>query len=101
MAVEYLYDDRPARLGTSVFENDLFVGLDYRFNNAYDTRANFGVFHDLESNANLFKLGVYSRINDHFGVEVNATKVSTTGWNDPLAFVKYDDFVELKLSSFF
>lgn len=101
VAVEYLFDDRQAGLGTAIFDNDVFLGLDYRLNNAYDTRANFGVFHDLESHANLFKLGFYSRVNDNLGVTLNATKVVTTGWNDPLAFIKYDDFVELQLNVFF
>lgn len=101
VALEYLYDNRDPEMGVSIFEDDVFLGVSYNFNNRLDTRANFGVFHDLSSQAQLYSLGVYSRINDNLGVTLNATKVHVTGWNDPLAYAKNDSFLELYLSAFF
>lgn len=101
LALEYLYDDRDPEMGFSIFEDDVFVGAAYRWNNHLDTRMDFGVIHDLSSQANLFTLGFYSRLNDRLGVSLNATMVDVNGWNDPLSFAKNDSFVEFYLSTFF
>lgn len=101
VALEYLYDDRDPEMGFALFQNDVFLGLGYRFNNHLDTKLDFGVFHDLDSKANLYTLGVSSRLNDRLAVSLNATKVDVDGWNDPLAFAKEDTFLEFYLSYFF
>ncbi|MEO0370187.1 MAG: hypothetical protein AAF231_01905 [Pseudomonadota bacterium] len=101
MAVEYLYDDRSAAQGIPLFEDDVFLGLQYRFNNQLDTAIDFSVFHDLSTEAKLYRLGVSSRINDRIGVALNASAVDTSGFDDPLAFVGSDDFVELIFSAYF
>lgn len=101
VAIEYLYDDRSSAQGIPIFEDDLFLGLQYRFNNRLDSTINFSMFHDLSSSAKLYRLGVSSRITDRIGIEMNASAVDTDGWNDPLAFIRNDDFIELKLSTYF
>lgn len=101
VAVEYLYNNDPVDQGYVVFDNDLFVGLNYRFNNAYDTQAKFAVFHDLETQARIYQAGLYSRLSDNLALSINASKVTSRGWNDPLAFIKNDNYAEIVLSAFF
>jgi hypothetical protein len=101
VALEYLYDDRSSAQGIPIFEDDIFLGMQYLFNNQLDSAINFSMFHDRSSSAKLYKLGVSSRINDRVGIEMNASSVDTDGWNDPLAFIGKDDFFELKLSTYF
>ena len=101
LVLEYLYDDRSSVQGTPVFEDDVFVALQYRFNNRLDSAVSLSMFHDLSSAAKLYRLGVTSRITDRLGLEINASSVQTNGFNDPLSFVRNDDFFELKLSTYF
>lgn len=101
MVMEYLYDDRGALQPATVFEDDLFLGMNYRLNNASDTEVKLGVFHDISSEARLYTLRLSSRLTDSSSFEVNASHATTTGWNDPLAFIKDDSFVEVKLTTYF
>lgn len=101
VAVEYLYSGLAKTNPFVVFGDDIFVGLDYRTNNARDTRFNTGVFYDLNSDAVLATAKASTRLNDALSLEVSFQKAFVTGYNDPLAFTKRDGFVELKLRSFF
>ncbi|MGI3163235.1 hypothetical protein [Pseudooceanicola sp. 200-1SW] len=101
VALEYLYDDRGALQPVTVFEDDVFLGMNYRLNNTNDTEFKLGIFHDTSSEARLYTLGVSSRLSDASSFEINASHVTTTGWNDPLAFIKDDSFVEMKITSYF
>ncbi len=101
MAVEYLYDDRDENQPLTLFEDDVFLGLDYRLNNASDTRFQLGVFHDLSSEARLYRIEMTTRLNDRMGLSLNAAKAETDGYNDPLSFLRNDGYVELKLSTYF
>lgn len=101
LALEYLYDGRGARQPAAIFENDVFLGLNYLLNDTRDTRLQVGGFYDLDSQAQLYQLSVSMRLNDNMRAELSAVHAKTNGWNDPLAFIRDDNFVELKLSAFF
>ncbi|WP_010138884.1 hypothetical protein [Oceanicola sp. S124] len=101
VAVEYLYDDRSPVQPLTVFENDVFLGLNYRFNNTNATELKMGVFHDIDSQARLYTLGLSTRLTDATSIQMNATHVDTNGFNDPLAFIDNDSFLELKFTSYF
>lgn len=101
VAAEYLYDDRSPVQPLTIFENDVFLGFNYKFNNANATELKMGVFHDIDSKARLYTMGVSSRLTDETSIEFNATHVDTQGYNDPLAFIGNDSFMELKFTSYF
>lgn len=101
VAMEYLYDDRDSRQPLAVFENDVFLGLNYMLNDTRDTRFRLGGFYDLDSQAQLYQLSVSTRLNDNMRAELSAVQVVTDGYNDPLAFIRDDNFLELKFSAFF
>ena len=101
LAVEYLYDGGDSRQPTSIFENDVFLGLNYLLNDTGDTRFQLGGFYDLDSQAQLYQLSLSTRLNDNMRAELSAVHVKTNGWNDPLAFIADDNFVQLRFSAFF
>jgi len=101
VALEYLYDDRNSRQPASIFENDVFLGFNYSLNDTRDTRLSAGGFYDLDSHARLYQMSLSARVNDSIRAEISAVHVRTIGWNDPLAFLRNDDFIELKFSVFF
>jgi hypothetical protein len=101
LAIEYLYDERGKNNPFIVFEDDIFIGVNYRLNNTLDTRFSLGGFIDLDSSAQLYTLSASTRVNDSIRVELNATTVSTSGYNDPLAFIANDNFVEMNFIKYF
>ncbi len=101
LALEYLYDGRGDAQPLTLFANDVFVGANYMFNNERDSQIQFGGFYDLDTSAQLYRLSASTRLTDSLRAEFNATKVITDGYNDPLSFVRSDNFAEFKLRSFF
>ncbi|MCG6901644.1 MAG: hypothetical protein LJE68_03095 [Rhodobacter sp.] len=101
LAVEYLYDGRDARQPAAIFDNDMFLGLNFLMNDTRDTRLQLGGFYDLDTHAQLYQFGLSTRLNDHVRAELSASHARTTGFNDPLAFLGDDTFIELKFSAYF
>lgn len=101
VALEYLYDDRDIRQPGTLFENDIFLGLNFSLGDRRDTRVTAGGFYDLDSHAQLYQFTVSSRINDRLRAEVSAFHTVADGWTDPLSFIGNDSFLELKLSAYF
>lgn len=100
-ALEYHYDDSDIRQPTNVFENDVFLGANYSMNDVKDTRLQAGVFYDLDTSAKLFNFGLSTRVTDSMRAELNGVSVEADGFNDPLGFIANDNFLELKITSFF
>lgn len=100
-ALEYHYDNRSERQNGAVFDNDIFLGLNYLGNDAVGTEASFGLFHDLETKAQLFTFGFSRRIGDRFRINLDASHVRARGTTDPLSVIDNDSFFELTLSTFF
>jgi len=101
VAAEYLYHDANARQPLSIFDNDVFLGMNFSLNDTRDTRLTAGGFYDLDSHAQLYQLSLSTRINDSVRAEFNAVHAETNGWNDPLSFIARDTFFEMKFSAFF
>lgn len=101
LALEYHYDDRSDRQPFTVFDNDMFVGLNYSLNDTNDTRFEMGAFYDLDSAAQLYSLTVSRRIGDRMRAQFSAGHVEAATGSDPLAVVNGDTFFEFSLSTFF
>ncbi len=101
LALEYLYDDRDSRQPLTLFEDDIFVGAHYLFNDPRDTRIRLGGFHDLDTQARLYQLQISTRLTDSLSAEFNAVHIDSDGWKDPLSFAKDDNFFEIKFSTYF
>jgi hypothetical protein len=100
-ALEYHFDDRSVRQPTSIFDNDAFLGLNFSANDANDTRGEFGLFYDLDTDAQLYTLSISRRIGERFRAELNVNHVEAAGTGDPLSAVDGDSFVSFTLSTFF
>lgn len=101
LALEYHFDDRSARQTTSLFDNDLFLGANYTGNDRNGTQFGLGVFHDLDTSAQLYSLNASRRIGDRFRLGLDVSHVHADGMNDPLSLIDDDTFAEVTLSIFF
>lgn len=100
-ALEYHFDDRGPLQPTTVFEDDLFLGLNYSANDTSDSRVEFGLFYDLDTSSQLYSLSASRRIGDQFRVGMSANHVEAGQMQDPISQVDQDSFVEFSLSVFF
>ena len=101
LALEYHYDDRGPRQPQTIFDNDMFFGLNYSLNDTNDTRVELGSFYDLDSSAQLYNLTVSRRIGERMRAQLSSHHVEAAPGTDPLSFVNGDTFVEFSLSVFF
>lgn len=101
LALEYHFDDRSARQPTTVFDDDLFFGASFSANDTRDSRAQFGLFYDLETEAQLYSLSLSRRIGDRVRLEISANHIETDGGADPLSYVDGDTFIGFTLTTFF
>lgn len=101
LALEYHYDDRSARQPVTVFDNDLFLGVNYSLNDPNDSRMEFGTFYDLDSSAQLFSLTMSRRIGERMRAQISASHVESAPGLDPLSALNGDTFFEFSLSTFF
>lgn len=101
VAAEYHYDDRSFRQPVTVFEDDLFFGINYSANDAHDSQINFGAFYDLDDASKIFSLSMSRRIGDRARFAINASHISASEPADQLFSVKNNSFVEFSVSTFF
>ena len=101
VAAEYHYDDRSFRQPVTVFEDDLFFGVNYSANDTNDSQIDFGVFYDLDDASKIYSLSMSRRIGDRARVAINASHISASDPTDQLFSVDGNSFVEFSLSTFF
>lgn len=101
VALEYHYDDRSDRQPVTVFEDDVYFGLNYAHNDTNDAKFNFGMFYDLEESSKIYTMSASRRIGDRFRVGVSANHIEADSINDPLINADGDSYFELSVSTFF
>ncbi|MEW9920223.1 hypothetical protein AB2B41_11440 [Marimonas sp. MJW-29] len=101
LALEYHFDNRSDRQPISIYDDDLFFGFNFSANDANDTRAEFGVFHDVNTQGRLYSLEFSRRFGDRVRASIRASHVESSDATDPLTAVDGDTFVDFTLSTFF
>lgn len=101
LALEYHFDDRGPRQPATVFDNDAFFGLNYSLNDPSDSRMEFGLFYDLDTESQLYSLSLSRRIGDRMRAQFSASHIEATNAQDPLSLINGDTFFEFTLSTFF
>lgn len=101
LALEYHFDDRSLLQPTTIFDDDAFLGLNYGLNDTNDSRVEFGLFHDLDTSAQLYSLTLSRRIGDRMRAQISASHVEVGSQPDPLTALDGDTFFEFTLSTFF
>jgi hypothetical protein len=101
LAAEYHFDNRSDRQPLSVYDNDLFVGLNFSANDTNDSKIEIGMFYDLDVSSKIYSLSMSRRIGDRMRVSLNANHISADNAVDALSTVDGDSYVEFSLSTYF
>lgn len=100
LLVEYNYDDRDFSQPVTIYDNDVFAGLRFTFNDDTDTHALIGAQVDVRNGSSYIYVESSRRIGEDWriGVEV---RVFTGNERDPLQAIDHDSYVQLKATKYF
>ncbi|MDX8394797.1 MAG: hypothetical protein R8K22_00110 [Mariprofundaceae bacterium] len=102
LLAEYLYDGRdPLLAPPSLADNDIFAGFRIAMNDTQDTTLLLGGLWDHQTDAGSINLEAERRLTDHIKVELTGRFFINIPNSDPIAAIRNDDFLELKLNYFF
>lgn len=101
VGLEYHYDGRSERHPVTVYEDDLFLGFNFRANDTNDSTVDFGVFYDLDEASQIYSLSMSRRFGDRTRVSINANHVNASSALDTLSSVDGSSFIEFSVSTFF
>jgi len=102
LLAEYLYDGRDPRVAPpTLADHDIFAGFRITMNDTQDTTLLLGVIWDHKTNAKLINLETEHRLTDHLKLEMKGRFFLNIPNTDPIAGIRNDDFMELKLNWFF
>ncbi len=102
LLAEYLYDGRDQeRAPATSADDDIFLGTRLALNDAQDTSALVGAVIDRTTQATLFFVEAERRLGDSWKVELEGRLFLNVPSGDPLAGIRDDDFITLRLSWFF
>ena len=102
LLAEYLYDGREGGTapGTSA-DDDIFLGARLALNDEQDSAVLAGVIVDRTSQATLFFVEAERRLGDSWKIELESRFFLNVPGGDPLAGIRDDDIVTLRLTKFF
>lgn len=100
LLAEYLYDGRGSA-ATTPFENDLFLGIRLTANDMDGSELLTGVIRDLETSASMFNLEASRRIGNAWKVSAQIRFWFGVADDDPLYFLRHDDYCEISLARYF
>jgi hypothetical protein len=102
--VEYLHDGRsddPTITPLTTFDNDVFVGGRYAFNDIADTGILGGAVVDVEDGSTAVFLEAERRLGADYFIELEGRFTTNIAANNPLAAFDRDDAVTLRLTRHF
>lgn len=97
--LEYSYEDRDQDAG--VFDNDLFAGLRFAFNDVQSTEILAGLIVDTENESKTVRVEANRRIGDSWKITGEMQVFTSIDQNDPLKAFENDDFVLIELARYF
>ena len=102
LLAEYLYDGREdgTAPGTSA-DDDVFLGARLALNDEQDSAVLAGAIVDRTSQATLFFVEAERRLGDSWKIELESRFFLNVPGGDPLAGIRDDDVVTLRLTKFF
>ena len=100
-ALEYHFDHRSDRQPTTIYDNDLFLGVNYMHNDANDAKMDIGLFYDIEEASKIYTLSASRRVGNRLRVGLSANHIVADSLDDPLTAADGDSYVELSVSTFF
>ena len=100
LLAEHLFDGRGGR-APQPFENDVFAGLRFAFNDEAGAEALAGIIRDVEGDATAVNVEASRRIGERWKVEIEARAWTGVDRGAPFFALRRDDYVQITLSRFF
>jgi hypothetical protein len=100
LIAEYHFDSRDL-LATSPFQNDLFIGVRFAFNDAESTEILAGGIFDLDYSTKTFRIEASRRFGDSYKVTLEGQAFVDVDPRDPLAVFRQDNFIQLEIAKYF
>lgn len=97
---EYHYDDRK-RDALTGFQDDIFLGMRYTFNDAQDTALLAGGLYDFDYGSRSLRLELQRRVSDSWKLETEFQLFSNVADEDPLSQVSRDDYFQIDMAYYF
>jgi len=97
--MEYSWENREQNAG--IFDNDLFTGLRFAFNDVQSSEILAGIFYDTRLYSRSFRLEASRRIGDSWKLSVETQIFSGVNAADPLNAFAADDYLQLELARYF
>ncbi len=98
--LEYSYDDRDED-EAGVFNNDLFGGLRFAFNDVQSTEILAGAIVDVENGSQTFRVEASRRIGQAWKLTGELQLFSNIDEDDPLKAFEEDDFLLIEMARYF
>ena len=97
---EWSYDERREQ-ATTALQNDLALGVRWGWNDINGTEILFALVQDLEGSAKAFFIEASSRLDEHWRLTVEARGFFDQPDDDPLIFLRDEDFAQIALAYHF
>lgn len=103
LIAEHLYDGRgeDGDAPIAVFQNDLFLGLRYAFNDPEETEILAGGVVDLENGASALSVEFETRLSNDWEIEADARVFVSAPDDDPLDASRRDSVLQIRLNRYF
>jgi len=98
--MEYHFDDRKQDAPVA-FQDDIFIGMRYAFNDAQDTALLAGGIYDFDFGSQSFRLELQRRISDSWRLETEFQLFSNVDNDDLLDQFSRDDYLQIDFAYFF
>ncbi len=97
---EYSYDDRGS-LATTIFQNDLFVGMRWAANDVDSTELLMGAMFDMTTSSKFVNIEGSRRIGENWKVSLDARFFLGVPITDIIYPLSRDDFFQIRLARYF
>ena len=97
---EWSFDERK-EMGTSLFQNDLTIGLRWGWNDIKGIEILFALVQDLENPTKTFFIEASSRLDEHWRLTVEARGIWDLPDDDFFIFFRDEDFAQITLAYHF
>ncbi|MEM7525282.1 MAG: hypothetical protein AAF360_16325 [Pseudomonadota bacterium] len=102
LIAEHLYDGRDdADAPATPFQNDLFLGARYAFNDTSDTEIIGGGIVDLENGATSLSVEFETRLSNNWAIEADARAFLAIPNDDTLSAFEKDSVLQVRLNRYF
>lgn len=100
LLLEYGWHDR-GKSGSSTYQNDLFAGARFTFNNVESSELLIGTGYDLDYDSHSIIIEGSHRISNHWKLVVDAQFFDSKRLEDPSYPIRNDDYAQIALEYYF